>query len=291
MAGLIWLASYPKSGNTWLRAFIHNVMRNPSQPYDINRLDDLVASGSARQWYDAAHGTSTGELDEEALLQLRPRAHALIARRSPDDTFVKTHSRSGQHAGISLTSPSLSAGAIYIVRNPLDVAISAADHFGVSIDKMIEAMADRQFRTAADTSHVPEYIGDWSSHVEGWTAVPDRRLLVLRYEDLLSAPRREFGRLCTFFGLRPPPERLERAIRFSSFNTLKAQEGAAGFKERAPHAKAFFRSGTANSWQAILTDRQVERICADHATTMQRFGYPAAPESIVGQEERRIAHV
>ncbi len=128
MAGIIWLASYPKSGSTWVRAFLHNLMRASKKPYDINQLDDLVASGTSRGWYDKAYGKPTADLDDQALLRLRQLAHARIARRSGDDVFVKTHSRTGSHEGVDLTSGSQTAGAIYIIRNPLDVAVSAADH-------------------------------------------------------------------------------------------------------------------------------------------------------------------
>lgn len=280
MAGIIWLASYPKSGSTWVRAFLHNLLRPAARPYDINRLDDLVAAGTSRGWYDAAHGNPTVELDDLALLRLTPHAHARIARRSADDVFVKTHSRMGSYAGIDLTSGSLTAGAIYIIRNPLDIALSAADHFGVSVDEMLNHMTDPDFRTASDRTHVSDYIGDWHSHVESWAGVPHRRLLVLRYEDLLLAPGREFGRLCTFLGMRPSPERLEQAIGSSAFEVLQNQERAHGFKERAPHAAAFFRRGYAGAWRGVLNNAQTERLCAKAGRTMQRFGYLAARQPV-----------
>src|SRR5262245_14442037 len=183
MAGIIWLASYPKSGSTWVRAFLHNLLRPRSQAYDINRLDDLVLSASSRGWYDVAHGAPTNDLDDAALLRLTPQAHARIARRSSDDVFVKTHSRAGLQSGTDLASGSLTAGAIYVIRNPFSVVVSAADHFGVSIDEMIDHLGDPDFRTATDRQHVSQYVGDWVSHVESWAGVPHRRLLVLRYED------------------------------------------------------------------------------------------------------------
>src|SRR5262245_22078290 len=238
MAGIIWLASYPKSGSTWVRAFLHNLLQERRAPYDINKLDDLVASASSRGWYDMAHGSPTAKLDDLATLRLTPHAHARIARRSSNDVFVKTHSRMGALAGIDLTSGPLTAGAIYIIRNPLAVVSSAADHFGVSIDDMIEHLGDPDFRTAADAHHVSQYIGDWSSHVESGAGVPHRRLMVLRSEALLRAPGREFARLCTFLGVNPPLALLEEAIQASSFEVLQKQEHAAGFKERAPHAAA-----------------------------------------------------
>jgi hypothetical protein len=277
MAGIIWLASYPKSGSTWVRAFLHNLLQPRRTPYDINRLDDLVASASSRGWYDTAHGRPTEDLGDDDLLRLTPMAHARIARRSSNDVFVKTHNRMGVLNGVDLTSGPLTAGAIYIIRNPLSVVVSAADHFGVSIDAMIDHLGDTSFRTASDAQHVSQYIGAWSSHVESWAGVPHRRLLVLRYEDLLMAPAREFARLCTFLGVRPPAERLDDAVQASSFEVLARQESAAGFKERAPHARAFFRQGEANGWRHVLTERQIARVREKAGKAMQRFGYFAQP--------------
>jgi hypothetical protein len=285
MAGLIWLASYPKSGSTWVRAFLHNLLRPRKTAYDINHLDDLVLSESSRGWYDQAHGKPTGDLSDLAVLRLTPHAHARIARRSSDDVFVKTHTRMGLQNGVDLTSGSLTAGAIYIIRNPFSVVVSAADHFGVSIDEMIDHMGDPAFRTAADGQHVSQYIGDWSSHVEGWAGTPHRRLLVLRYEDLLLAPGREFARLCTFLGMRPSSERLEHAVQSSSFENLQTQEMRAGFKERAPHARAFFREGSATTWRGALSQDQVDRISAKAGRTMQRFGYLAARQPMTYEKE------
>jgi len=219
------------------------------------------------------------------VLRLTPHAHARIARRSSDDVFVKTHTRMGLQNGVDLNSGSLTAGAIYIIRNPFSVVVSAADHFGVSIDEMIDHMGDPAFRTAADGQHVSQYIGDWSSHVEGWAGTPHRRLLVLRYEDLLLAPGREFARLCTFLGMRPSSERLEHAVQSSSFENLQTQEMRAGFKERAPHARAFFREGSATTWRGALSQDQVDRISAKAGRTMQRFGYLAARQPMTYEKE------
>ena len=174
------------------------------------------------------------------------------------------------------------------MRNPDDVAVSASDRVGVAVDAMVEHMCDPEFRTASDAAHVSEYVGDWAGHVESWAAVPHRRLLVLRYEDLLQAPRREFGRVCTFLGLRPPAERIDRAIEASSFKTMQAQERRTGFKERAPHAQAFFREGRADQWRDAFSDDLIARLGAATARTMQRFGYlvgapPAGRDSGVEQ--------
>ena len=121
--------------------------------------------------------------------------------------------------------------------------------------------------------HIPEYHASWSTHVASWTARENPGLLVLRYEDLLARPRRQFRRVADFLGLSPPRERLERAIRNASFKSLQAQEKRQGFKERSEHAQAFFRTGGQGQWRGKLTDEQVARVVERHREQMQRFGY------------------
>jgi hypothetical protein len=96
---------------------------------------------------------------------------------------------------------------------------------------------------------------------------------VLRYEDMLDKPRKSFKRVAEFLGLKPTSERLERAIKFSSFKMLKAQEQREGFKERSSKAAAFFREGRKDQWREKLTPAQIRRIIADHHEQMARFGY------------------
>jgi hypothetical protein len=96
---------------------------------------------------------------------------------------------------------------------------------------------------------------------------------VVRYEDLLDKPRTHFKRVVKFLGLKPTPERLERAIKFSSFRVLKAQEEKGGFKERPAVSKAFFREGKSEQWRTKLTPEQVRQIISDHREQMERFGY------------------
>ncbi|MBO6635455.1 MAG: sulfotransferase domain-containing protein [Parvibaculum sp.] len=273
MGALIWLASYPKSGNTWMRSFLHNLFRNSEQPVDINEISDFCLGESAAQWYRRHTDQPLNELTPEELAKLRPLVHRDFTTVFPDSVFVKTHNYLGESCGVPLHTMEVTAGGIYVLRNPLDVVISVSHHFGETIDEAIEHLSNEQYMAGNMDSHVFELHRSWSTHVKSWTENPSPQLLVVRYEDLLRKPRKYFKQVTSFLGLNPPPARLERAIRNSSFKALKAIEQKMGFKEKSKKADMFFREGRSEQWRDVLTPEQVRRIIGDHYEQMERFGY------------------
>lgn len=273
MGALIWLASYPKSGNTWMRSFLHNLFRNTPEPVDINEIADFCLGESAAQWYAHRADRPLKEMSPEEIAQLRPQVHRDFTMAFPDSVFVKTHNYLGEWCGVPLQTMEVTAGGIYVLRNPLDVVISVSHHFGETIDQAIEHLADDQYMVGDNETHVLEVHRSWSTHVRSWTGQPSPQLLVVRYEDLLLKPRKYFKQVANFLGLKPSPERLERAIRHSSFKALKALEQRKGFRERPKNAESFFREGRAEQWRDILSPEQVRRIIADHHEQMTRFNY------------------
>ena len=273
MGAIIWLASYPKSGNTWLRAFLHNLLRNPEEGYDINRLSDFTVGESDLNWYRLQDSRPQEEWTIEDVARMRPAVHRAMTRAHPDTVFVKTHCAVMEDHGVPTVTFEATAGAIYVLRNPLDVAISYSHHLSQSLDTIIDYMAKPRARTPQTDDHVHEQLGSWSEHVESWTGRPSSGLHLVRYEDMLTKPNATFAGITRFLGLKPPRERLERAIRRCSFRVLQEQERRTGFKERSPSAKAFFREGKAGQWRRILTPEQIDRVIAAHRPQMERFGY------------------
>lgn len=276
MGKIIWLASYPKSGNTWLRAFLHNFLRNPDEPFDINELSRFCSHDSSAHKYKEIAGRPTGNMTKEEIAQLRPKVHEAMTKVYPDNVFAKTHNALMMDRGTPTITMECTAAAIYVVRNPLDVAISLAHHTSQSIDKAISELAQVSETDNTDEL-VYEHRGSWSDHVLSWTRQPHAGLHVMRYEDAVADPMKAFAGVVRFLGLPVPPERLEKAIRFSSFDSLKAQEEEKGFAERYDGQEIFFRAGKAGQWREALTGDQVQRIIARHGKQMARFGY--VPES------------
>ncbi|MSP43630.1 MAG: sulfotransferase domain-containing protein [Alphaproteobacteria bacterium] len=273
MGAIIWLASYPKSGNTWLRAFLFNLLRNPPRPASINELDHFCLGESSGGWYARRAGRPIAGMEMKELMALRPQVHRDFTKAFPDSVFVKTHNFMGECCDVPLHTMEVTAGAIYVVRNPLDVVISMSDHFGVDLDAAIARLGDPLAATEITEEHAAEFHAGWSTHVSSWTAEPSASLHIIRYEDMLDRPNRTFRGVATFLGLTPPIDRLRKAIRFSSFDTLRAQEREAGFRERSQYSQAFFRSGRKQQWRVILSSEQIERVVRDHGEQMERFNY------------------
>jgi hypothetical protein len=272
MGAIIWLASYPKSGNTWMRAFLHNLLLNPKEPVSINTVTRFCLGEAAAAHFNQFDPRPLSQLTDQEVAQLRPKVHGLLTRAYPDSVFVKTHNYLGDHEGVPLVTMEYTAGAIYIVRNPLDVAISFAHHFGLDLAEAIEQLANPRIGTATTDRNAQQVYGSWCLNVRSWTQQRIPVLHVVRYEDMTGRPLEAFGAVARFLGLNPPKERLEKAIEYSSFQVLKTQEDETGFVERTEHSR-FFRQGRVGQWKEALSEDQVGKIVSDHREQMERFGY------------------
>jgi len=187
--------------------------------------------------------------------------------------FVKTHQALAVDRGHVNINFAVTAGAIYIIRNPLDVAISYAHHLDQPIDSSIDLMNKKNAETSLSDKQVNELYGSWSQHVLSWTRRPHRAIYVMRYEDMLTEPQKTFGALARHLLFKPSDEQLADAIERSSFERLREQEEKEGFRERPDKAERFFREGRTGQWKDVLTPQQIQRIVDAHGEQMQRFGY------------------
>lgn len=276
MGQIIWLASYPKSGNTWLRAFLANYRAGGSEPVDINRLPELSFSDSRVRYFDQVAGRPTGGLPFADTHRLRPAVHRLFAQARDGTVLVKTHCVLSRIEAVPTITPELTAAALYVVRTPLDVAVSFAHHFGLSMASAVQAISAPQLKSQPTGDTVAQPFSDWSSHVVSWLDAPGLKLHWLRYEDMHRAPARVFKGVITFLGWPFEPERLRNAIRQSDFRTLAAQEAQAGFVEASRKAERFFRRGRIGSWRSELTADQAAFLIDRHRAVMTRLGYLSA---------------
>ncbi len=270
---LFWLASYPKSGNTWVRLFLANYLARTEQPFPINQLGKMGYGDVIGEAYGKIAGRPHTTLTEAAVNRLRPALQRALARNPSDVLFVKTHNANIRRDGERLISPEVTRGALYIVRNPLDMVPSYADHYGITPEAASIAIGQKTNLILANQTNVAQYIGSWSDHVLSWA--DDRKLgvLVLRYEDLQADPRTAFVKLLRHIGLEPEDGRLKKAIEFSSFKEARRQEDEHTFVERSRNSKSFFRSGKVGAGRAELSPLIQQRIMADHGDVMRRFGY------------------
>lgn len=274
MSGILWIASYPKSGNTWFRAFLENLRRDAGQAVDIN--DFQIVPANRRRLFDDFTGVESTELTADEIARLRPRVYRYIAENSAETVFLKIHDAClAVPGGGPLVPPEATAGAVYIIRNPLDVAISLSHHVGKPLDLKIASMASSNSGVSSEIpdEHLDHRFLSWSEHVLSWVDQKAFPVHVVRYEDMQEQPFETFSAAARFCGLPCDPDRVRRALQHSSFEALQKQERESGFRERPATADSFFREGKVGGWREVLSPSQVDVIVEAHGAVMRRFGY------------------
>jgi len=277
MGKIYWLASYPKSGNTWMRILLTNYLRNSDQPADINSLDGGPIA-SARQAFDDNVGLEASDLTQDEIERYRPFVYEQMSEQAKEPLYLKVHDAyTYTPYGYPLISKAATAGVIYILRNPLDVAVSFAHHGGSGVEHIVHKMGEADFAFVSNPrslhTQLRQRLLTWSGHVTSWVDEPDLRVQVVRYEDLKADTAAAFCGVLRFCGLDEDPVRVEKAVRFSTFEQAQKQESEHGFGERMPESAAFFRKGQVGNWREELTPELVQKLISDHAAVMRRFGY------------------
>lgn len=273
---IVWLASYPKSGNTWLRSLLHAYLY-PDEPLDLNDLGGGPVH-LARQTLDDYCAISSGEMLPEELIPYRAILHTHLAKQCTFPAFIKTHDaytvgRSGQ----PLFPQECSAGAIYIARDPVDIAPSLAHHEGRDLDWTINRLADphaalNQWTDKSSTA-LPEYTSGWSGNVASWFGQTEIPVLYIRYEDMHTDPASTLDQVLKFCSLQVDQSKIAAAVSACTFDALQRLEGARGFREKPSSQRAFFRSGKVGEGRATLSVEQQQSIIATHREWMEKLGY------------------
>ena len=283
----IWLASYPKSGNTWLRVLIANLNAPGAVPVDINNLPADQSLASAREPFDRFLLIDSGLLTHEEIDGLRPRLYEELARRQfpgaagDDIHFAKVHDAyiAVPQGGSLLAGARGAVGAIVIVRDPRDIALSLANHRGTTIDEAIGFLNDTNAEFSGELDGLPRQLRqkllNWNQHVASWLEQRDIPIHLVRYEDLAADTVSVFRSALLFAGISATDKAVERAVSFSQFALLQQQEQESGFCEapRPFQGNVFFRRGQPGGWRDELMPSQVARVEAEHAPMMRRLGY------------------
>jgi len=274
MSKILWLASYPKSGNTWLRLFLSAY--HADRPAKINETGPFSYDDMSPYTWQMVAPKPLDECSHEEMAAMRGAYLAHLTNiGNGDRVFVKTHACRGELEEYPVIPLWCSEAAIYIVRDPRDVVCSYAHHCEDSYDRTIELLQhENQIINIKSRYHV---IGSWTQNIRSWLTNEGRhgelKRLVLRYEDMLNKPHATFGTVVRFLGWDFDDARLHRAIISCSFDNLADQEKISGFRECSPTGVSFFRKGQPGGWRDELNHEQISRIEDAHGETMEVLGY------------------
>jgi hypothetical protein len=281
MKNLVWLVSYPKSGNTWFRIFLSNYLNNRAIPAPFEEIESTPIAGNATL-FEELTGLNPFELTPEEVDFYRPEIYKFASREIEVVSYRKTHDAYTLNVnGEPLFQAEVSKGVIYFIRNPLDVCVSYANHGASQIEKTIKLLLNEKGCIAGKRyGQLRQMLLSWKGHVESWqnqTAIP---IHFVRYEDMKLSPFEAFGSAIRFLGLEYDEERLVRSIRHSDFKLLQKMEEETGFNERLQKCKTFFWKGEIGNYRNYLSNSDIERIVDHSSDIMKKFGYLSADNKL-----------
>lgn len=274
---IVWLASYPKSGNTWFRSFLTALLKE--KEVDLNQMaTDGIFSG--KNYLENVLDLNADYLSRWQIESFQRTAFTHLSAKSKKRLFIKIHDAFtySEVDGLPLIPEKPTQLAIYLLRNPMDVALSLANHIGQSNEKAIEKFIINptgSFFPLQNTAYTQFYqpLGTWSMHVESWLVQPQIPVHFIRYEDMTIKPFEIFKAAIKAIGLEFSDEQIQSAIEESQFEKLQKKEQEKGFKEKQNPTSSFFFKGQVGRWKEELSNEQIEKIRAINEPMMRRFGY------------------
>ena len=275
---IIWLCSYPKSGNTYIRAFLSAYYFTNDGIFDFELLK-FIEQFPDKQFYKKFIKTK-----DEAAKQWLPLQKEFI--KSGKIKFLKTHSAYGSYDNNPFTSPEVTIGAVYIVRDPRNVVLSLMNHFLLEKNEALSMILDenRGIKSKDNNFATYTFLSSWSNHLRSWKSANKFDTLFIKYEDLNTNKIEVFSNLIKFInkilninqGI--DYQKLNKALETTNFSFLKKKENQDGFKEAMFSEKRgkripFFNLGFNNNWKDNLDDQIVNRIENSFRSEMLELKY------------------
>lgn len=266
---IIWLASYPKSGNTWVRIFLETYFKkieidinikgfpNPKR-FEFLNIDPSKFENIVKNWKNLQH--------EQNL--------------SHKYNILKTHNALCTINNYKFTSYENTFGAIYLVRDPRDVLISYASHLGISHKEALNVMMDtnageikKHYGNLIQTS----LMSSWSNHYNSWKSkIGKNDFLYLKYEEIIKDTYKEFSRIIKYlsqiYQFEINENKILEAIEETNFEKLREKEKMYGF-EQATGNTPFFRKGVVGDWKNNVDKKIIKSIETFFSKEMKELNY------------------
>jgi len=260
---IIWLASYPKSGNTYVRAFLSAYYFSENGEFDFSQISKIDQFPHEKYFKEKVSNIS------EASREWMPIQREI--NKDKKIRFFKTHSFLGNYKGNQFTSSETTLGAIYIIRDPRNVFSSIKNHYSFDDDKALEMIKDKTRSLMSNNgSHASfTYISSWSENYFSWFNNNQFRRLFIKYEDLITNKYETFRDIIVFTNTLMNnvegvnKSKLQKAIETTNFDILKKKEMSETFdssensfkkwrKFHSENKNLFFNLGPENNWKKIL---------------------------------------
>ena len=280
---IIWLTSYPKSGNTWVRAFLAAFYHSKDGVFDFKLLEKIDQYPKAK--YFDKKIDKPGEIN-----QYWNSSQEKISIKKEIKIF-KTHNSLLAINGNNFTSPKHTLGFIYIVRDPRNVLTSLKNHYDLEYEEAIDFMQnenkfiydDRKKNQELDYANF-QFLSSWSNHYKSWMNTNVFRKILIKYEDLILDPIKNFRNLVLYTNSlikideKINEKKIQKCIETTNFELLKKKEENSGFPESVYSKKlkkniSFFNLGSRNQWNETVPKNLHKKINEIYKKDLEILGY------------------
>ena len=275
---ITWIASYPKSGNTWMKLFLKSYFSSEKKSFSINsKSDDFfnvetfpVSKKFNELNIDYKNFTNIAKnwINMQSLINLNNK-----------NNYIKTHNAMCSINNHDFTDNENTLGAIYIVRDPRDIAVSYSAFLDLKLDETIDFMLSPscfEEDIFENVRYKKSIMGNWAYHYKSWKNYNAREVIIIKYEDMLNDPKMTFLKVLTFLNkidnIKINKQKMAKAIDQTTFKNLQELEEKEGFDEN-PSNRSFFRKGKKGEWKKILDKNQQQRIEKEFKNEMKELGY------------------
>ena len=291
---IIWLASYPKSGNTWVRTIINQIIFN-----DVKSTTEVFDNLSRIRRYPSKtdivglpqlpnHNVFTKEQKKEVIdftIKNWSISQDKINKNNKTN-ILKTHNilckLNLDGKNYSFADLNNTIGVIHIVRDPRNIVTSVKNHFSISTEEdSVEMLCDNYNWTGFVNNEIPQLLSSWSNHYNSWKKFPNNYLLI-KYEDLVSDTSKEIMRiakyLSNYFEYEISEKIVDEIKKNTSFENFKELETKGKFNENSINEitgekNTFFNLGPENNWKKILKQESIDKIEKEFNKEMKELGY------------------
>jgi len=279
---IIWLASYPKSGNTWLRSLLASYYFSRDGSFNFKLLDNIDQFPSTQFFRDKKDTFSAPEDTSNLWLSEQEKINQDNKIR-----FLKTHNALCKINSNSFTNEKNTLAGIYIIRDPRNIVTSLANHYQVDVNKAFDFMKDEKKALIEKVNE--RYLGfvpilSWALHQESWIKCTKFPILTIRYEDLQLETFQTFIKVIKFINKLSNIENLinetkaKKSIISCEFEKLKKLENKNGFSEAMVDKKtkkkiSFFNLGRENDYKRLLQTNLIDEMSSLYNQQIKKFNY------------------
>ena len=276
---IIWIASYPKSGNTWVRSIISSYFFSKTGDFDFSLLKNISLYPGPKYFKNV--------IDKPGDVSLFWENSQKNIIQSQKRTFLKTHNALVALNNRSFATAKTTLGAIYIIRDPRNILSSLKNHYGFKdYNETFEFMKNKKkyiwdIRKKNDYSGF-QFLGSWSDHYKSWTKIPKFKTLLIKYEDLQKDCYSTSHKIIKFIltldaqNIELDEKKLFRSIETTKFDVLKKKEIDLGFEESIKVnevKRSFFFLGPENNWKKSLPKEILSKVENEFKDDLNQFNY------------------